>query len=203
MLPENLLAGATWEAFQKGDKSAYAAIYRHYYPRLYNYGLKITRNGTLVEDCIQEVFTAFWFNRRKMEAVRSLDSYLFISFRNRLVKSLQQDSCHLAAATGEYEFDIEVSADQLMINSERLYEQRVKLNRALDQLTGRQKEVIFLRFYENLSYEEIATLLQISTKATYKLAARAVAELRRVYREDLASSLLSAFPLLAFVPFFL
>jgi RNA polymerase sigma factor (sigma-70 family) len=201
MVPENQLDGPTWEAFKNGDKSAYTAIYRYYYPRLYNYGLNITRNEVLVEDSIQEVFTAFWFNRHKMGAVQTPGSYLFISFRNRLTKSLEQDRGLRVANVEEYFFDIEVSADQVMINTERMYEQRVRLKRALNQLTGRQKEVIFLRFYENLSYEDIASLLQISTKATYKLAARAIAELRKVYREDFASSLLSILQLLALVKF--
>ena len=186
-----------------GDKSAYASIYRHYYPRLFTYVLNITQKTALVEDSLQEIFTAFWFNRDKLDSVQAPQSYLFISFRNRLSKSLEQDKEFREAGIEEYFFDIEVSADQVMINAERMYEQRVQLNRALDRLTGRQKEVIFLRFYENLSYEDIATLLQISTKATYKLAARAIAELRKVYREDFASSLLSTSPLLAFTIFFL
>lgn len=197
MLCEDQVTAPVWEAFKKGDKNAYAVIYRYYYPRLYNYGLKFTANKILVEDSIQEIFTGFWFNRHKMGAVQTAGSYLFVSFRNHLTRSLDAQ-LRTTSADGHL-FDIEVSADQVMINAERMYEQRVQLTRALEQLTERQKEVIFLKFYENLSYDEIATLLRISTKATYKLAARAIAELRRVYQEDYTSSLLSVWKLLAFV----
>ncbi|WP_223577969.1 RNA polymerase sigma factor [Sphingobacterium sp. GVS05A] len=53
----------------------------------------------------------------------------------------------------------------------------LKLIQALEQLTGKQKEVIFLRYFEELSYEEISVLTNISVKSLYKLNNRAMATL--------------------------
>jgi RNA polymerase sigma factor (sigma-70 family) len=58
----------------------------------------------------------------------------------------------------------------------------------MDQLTPRQREVIYLRFFEELSYEEIAGMLDISVKGAYKLSYRALdalKELLKISKKDL------------------
>ncbi len=167
-----------WEALIAGDKEAYADLYRIYHPRLFNYGHKFTSDTELIEDCIQEIFIQFWMNRSKLSGVLGLRSYLYVSFRHRLLKALQQLNTHVNTFPEEdqYNFTVEVSIEQVLINKEQLYEQHINLNKALEKLTGRQKEAIFFLFYENLSYEEVSHILSISKKATYKLVARAMGE---------------------------
>jgi RNA polymerase sigma factor (sigma-70 family) len=178
----------TWEAFCNGDKEAYAAIYCRFYPALLNYGRKFCDGAEVVEDCAQEVLLQFWMMRHKMQSVQQMPAYLFVSFRNRLFKIIRSARLIRFAAVDTPEFEFELSADQMLINQEHIYEQSISLRNAMQQLTGRQKEALFFRFYENLSYEEIAVVLGISTKALYKLMARALAELRRVYLLHKASS---------------
>jgi len=187
------IEAAIWQAFQAGDKAAYSTIYRAWYGRLFNYGKKFTADDQLIEDCIQEIFTRFWFQRDKLKSVDGLPAYLLVSFRNQLLKAVQkaQNTYYGAGDMHTENFQLEVSVDQMMINADHMYEQKVNLAQALEKLTAHQKEAVFLKFYENLSYEEIATLLGISTKATYKLVGRAIAELRSAYKFKLASSFLS------------
>lgn len=182
----------TWEACKAGDRQAYASIYTAYYTRLYNYGHKFTCDTSLVEDSIQEIFALFWIHRQKLEMVKELRSYLFVSFRNYLIKVLQQ---HRLIQSGTdiddttYAFALDLSAEQRRINAEEVFAQQEQLQKGLQLLTPRQKEAVFLRFYENMPYEEIADMLQISVKATYKLIARAIAELRATCRQPLAAAL--------------
>ena len=179
-------------ALRNGDKNAYAAIYRIYYSRLYNYGHRFTENTPFVEDAIQEILATFWINREKIQEVQSIEGYLFVSFRNRLIKGLQKmDFRTESLSPEEYQFEFELSVDQVLINADRLYEQQISLKSALKQLTERQKEAIYFKFYENMSYLQIAAILDISVKATYKLVARAVCELRSVYQQKIAHFLLA------------
>lgn len=179
---------AFWKDFVSGDKTAYATVYRLYYPRLMAYGRKFTPEMSVIEDCIQELFVQFWIARNRLDGVQSIRSYLFVSFRYSLLKALEkltrpeQDLLHGEEAG----FSIEASIEQVMINRECLYESKVNLEAALEKLTGRQKEAVFLMFYEGMRYEEIAQVLQISTKATYKLMARAIGELRTTYKQNAA-----------------
>ncbi|MBW8686416.1 RNA polymerase sigma factor [Chitinophaga rhizophila] len=174
---------AVWEACQAGDKGAYAQIYRLYYPRLYNYGCKLTDNVVLIEDSIQEIFVRFWINREQLSAIREFRSYLFVSFRNYLFRLLSQSrELHADLPDEErYVFALELSAEQQQMAKEEEYQQHHMLRSALESLTPRQKEAIFFRFYENMEYDEIAAILQISVKATYKLMARAIEVLRNAY----------------------
>src|SRR3546814_8272161 len=61
-----------------------------------------------------------------------------------------------------------------MIRDEQREENSRKIARAMTELTAHQREFIFLRFYQQLSYEEISSIMDISVKAVYKLAARAI-----------------------------
>ena len=177
-----------WDAFKSGDKKAYAVIYRYYYPRVYNYGRKFTTDAALVEDCCQEIFTSFWHNRHKLDKIHALRSYLFVSFRNCLVKALRKSS-QLSAlyVAEEIPFYTEITIEQLMISAEKMYEHRIQLDKAMEQLTERQKEAVYFKFYENMSYDEIASVLEISVKAAYKLISRAVLVLRTSYQQKISS----------------
>lgn len=188
------------QACVHGDVDAYSHIYRVYYGRLYVYGCRFTADACLVEDCIQEIFTQFWGGRSKFASVNSFQSYLFVSFRHNLLRSINLLHKSGTKSLSEIEngFELELSADQVLINSEKMYEQKILLNEAVANLTERQKEVIFLKFYENLSYQEIAAILGISVKATYKLFARAISELREVYQKKISALLFSISFLLFF-----
>ena len=51
---------------------------------------------------------------------------------------------------------------------------------ALNQLSPRQKEVLYLRYFEELEYNEIAGMMDISVKGVYKLNSRALETLRGI-----------------------
>lgn len=192
MPDSNTLLISLWKSFNEGDKDAYASIYRHYHPRLYNYGRKFTSDLVLIEDNIQDIFVKFWIGRESLRKIESFHSYLFVSFRHALVKSIQQQAAERSKIINEenISFNLEISIDQVIIDREQLSEQHLLLINALKNLSERQKEAIFFLFYENLSYKEVSEILNISTKATYKLVARALAELRSNYLSRSMVSLL-------------
>lgn len=70
------------------------------------------------------------------------------------------------------------SVETVIIDAENKTALSNELQHALTSLTSRQLEAVFLRFYEGFSYEEVASMLNISVKATYKIIARALAHLK-------------------------
>lgn len=158
------------------DPAAYAQWYKTYFEKLYNYGRKFTADTGLIEDCIQEVFLDIWKKKEKLSEIDSLNSYLFASFRYILLKKLKAVR-HIAVAepfAEEPDFYIE----QKIIAGETDKAMQQKIQAAINTLTPRQREAIFLRFYEGLSYEEVAAVLDITTKATYKIMARSLLHLK-------------------------
>ena len=168
-----------WANIETGDIKAYSEVYVFYYKKLYNYGRKFTQDITIIEDAINEVFIMIWTNRQKLSAINSPSSYIFSSFRNNIFKNLKAvKTIRSLESAGENE--IEFSIDSILINREVDAARKLSIEKALSRITPRQKEAIFLRFYEGLSYEEIAGIMNISIKATYKIMARALKDLRNI-----------------------
>lgn len=159
-----------------GDPAAYAQWYKTYFKKLYNYGRKFTVDIGLIEDSIQEVFLDIWKKKEKLLEIDSANSYLFASFRYILLKKVKaaRQAFSADSFTEEPDFHIE----QKIIAGEADKEMQQKLQAAMNTLTPRQREAIFLRFYEGLSYEELAAVLNITVKATYKIMARSLLSLK-------------------------
>jgi RNA polymerase sigma factor (sigma-70 family) len=179
---------ATWQHIINGDKDAYAALYKSYFKKFYNYGHKFTANVAIVEDSIQEVFLDVWSKKEKMLEVESTGSYFFSAFRFTLLKKIKQSyqPLQLNALEDEPQFSVE----QAIIEGEINKDLQQKLQAGLNTLTSRQREAIFLRFYESLSYEEVAAVLNISVKATYKIMARSLQSLKEALNVPLKVILL-------------
>ena len=132
----------------------------------------------MIEDAINDVFTMVWKNRQRLSAIKSPQSYLFSSFRHSLFKKLAlQQKKFIHPISGEPE-EIEFSIESIIIERETDDHLRERIEKALTTLTSRQREAIFLRFYEGVPYAEIATIMNVSVKASYKIMARALAELK-------------------------
>lgn len=160
----------------KGDKEAYAEAYRFYYKRFYNYGRKFTTDETLIEDAVQETLLIIWEKRHTLDSIRYAGTYFYTSFRYTVLAKLKQQQKFTTENPSDEGPDF--AADQIMIEKETETGLKERLQKALTALTARQREAIFLRFYEGLSYEEVASVLGITTKATYKIMARALAQLK-------------------------
>ena len=166
----------SWQHIIEGDPSAYQAFYVDCFKRFFNYGKKFTSDTVLIEDSIQEVFLDIWTQKQKALHIESPGSYLFSSFRYTLFKKIKQANSSAAFTEGDGE--PEFSVEQVIISREENREMQQKLQEALQSLTSRQREAIFLRFYEGLSYEEVATVLNITVKASYKIMARSLLSLK-------------------------
>lgn len=166
----------TWRNIAEGDKEAYSGLYILYFKKFYNYGRKFTSDVLLIEDCIQELFLDVWRKKESMLEVEVPNSYLFSSFRYTLFNKIKQSQ--KIVQSNEFAEEPEFSIDFAIINREVDAALQASLQSALDALTPRQREAIFLRFYEGLSYEEIAAILNITVKATYKIMARSLSSLK-------------------------
>lgn len=159
------------------SKEDYSKMYILYYKKLFNYGKKFTEDITIIEDSIDEIFIFIWVNKQNLNKINSLNSYIFSSFRNNLfkkIKSLNLDRIRKAGLESDLQFSIE----SIIIQKEIDIEIKQQLKKAIQYLSSRQREAIFLRFYEGLSFEEISGIMNISVKGTYKLIARAIIKLK-------------------------
>ena len=165
-----------WEAFKEGDDQAYAEIYRDYIGELYSYGKKLCKNSDIVEDAIQDVFTELWRLRRNLGQVRSIKFYLLSCLRRQLIKRLNKDRRLVLNENYliEDNFEFVSSEQELMISDQRELEEIGRLKKALNTLSKRQKEVIYLKFFQNLSYQDISSMMGLNQRSTYNLVSKAI-----------------------------
>jgi RNA polymerase sigma factor (sigma-70 family) len=165
-----------WLKIGRDDQQAYAEAYRFYYKRFYNYGRKFSNDEPLIEDAVQEALLSIWDKRATLTSIEYPATYFYTSFRYLLFEKLKQKR---RTSSGEIVADEpEFSIEHFIVARETDKAVKEQLQIALTSLTPRQREAIFLRFYEGLSYENVASVLHITTKATYKIMARALSQLR-------------------------
>ena len=169
-----------WNKFiLEGDLNDLSLIYFHYYDRLYSYGLKHSSDKQLVEDTIQNIFLNFIKYRQNIGQVRNLAGYLISSFRHQLFLDLnKQKKTILTDHFREDHFNYYKNSDQdisALNNQETIH---ATIKECVCHLTEKQQEIIYLRFEQGISYEGIASMLNISVDSSYKSVYRSVQAIR-------------------------
>lgn len=168
-----------WKSLKGDEGQALEALYRLYANPLFNYGSKFTSDSEQIGESIQSLFVKIWTSRHSLGNPENVRNYLFKAFRLTLFKEIKrkqtqeefdQDGNYIFLATLSLEHEIITEDNQLLLQQ--------RLQAGLDQLSSRQREAIFLRFYEGMDYAEVAAIMDISVKGTYKLMARAIDTLR-------------------------
>jgi RNA polymerase sigma factor (sigma-70 family) len=169
-----------WRRFKAGDQQVFSYLYRQYIQALYNYGMKVTDDTVLVEDSIQELFIYLWKTRENLSDTDSIKFYLFKSLRRRLISSQEQilrQTKKNVVVTKDREVS-EFSHEQMLVSRQAETEQQEKLTHSLNALTKRQREAILLKFYDNLSFQEVAEVMSLNIKSTYNLVSKAIEALK-------------------------
>lgn len=170
-----------WQSFLDGDRQSFEAIYKLYFKSLYEYGMRRLEDEELVKDCLQDLFTKLWTNRKNLKPTTNIKYYLYASLKNSLINAQVKLSKNPAKAGADFEsFKLDFENIPEPELNEQKTEQAQKLLKALNELTGRQKEVIYLRYFEDMDYNQIAQLLDISVKGVYKLNYRALDVLKGI-----------------------
>lgn len=168
-----------WVAFQQGSEEAFARLYQLHSPQLYSYGMKFSADSGMVEDAIHDLFCTLWTSRERLTQPRSVKSYLFKSLRYDLSRKLSRVPMSLQEEVEVLDFHFEQVLDEQFARNEQFLDIKSRVEAALDRLTPRQREVVYYRFYQNMEFDEIADIMNMQVRATYKLTARALDGLRQ------------------------
>ena len=151
-----------------------------HYPALRRYGERLTSRVSVVEDAIQDVFLALCDRPADAAPLSSPRSYLLTSLRRRILRRLdaagRRQSRHERYVRDEPSFA--VSRDDVIATNEWIAERREKLAHALDTLSDRRREALYLRFYHGLSYREVADVMNIRSQSARNYVSEALIHLR-------------------------
>ncbi|WP_128546431.1 RNA polymerase sigma factor [Larkinella soli] len=178
-----------WEDFRQGDRGAFSTMYEKYAGVLYNYGYKIAQDRQLTEDCIQDVFVTLLEYRQRLAPTDSIKFYLFKALRREILRKLRQQNRF--ASEDEIDFRATFVYEDSWLDGQLSRERVGELLQALNQLPARQKEAIFLKYFDGLSYAEVAGVMGIEPSSAYKIIYKALDKLQKLLTFQLVLLLLS------------
>lgn len=169
-----------WHKMLNGDATALEMIYQENAALLTAYGYKLTQNKEIINDAIQDVFINLWQKKSQLPAVQNVRAYLLKSLRNRILRILESRSL---TGNGEQPHEaIQDSFEQRIILEELEQETLSQLHTCIQNLPTRQKEVINLRYFQNLKTEEIAEILDINYQSVSNLLYKGIKALKKQIR---------------------
>lgn len=170
-----------WNEVRCSNEQALQQLYMQNYDHLFRYGLRMIPDSSVAMACINELFTEVWNRRDRLPEVEQVRGYLFVIFKRKLSRYVSRKQPVLSFSEDDMLFfsQSDSSYEDMLIAMQTEEEQKIKVRAALDKLTARQKELIRLRYYDNLSLEAIAEKLQISLRTVYNTLHTAISILRK------------------------
>ena len=166
-----------WLSLQLGEQVAFEKLYSNHANALLAYGLKITPQQEIINDALQDVFIHIWQKREQLPLVENVRAYLLKSLRNRIIRILE--SRNLTGNGVQPNQAIQESFEHQLILEELADERLSKMYHGIQHLPTRQKEVIHLKYFQNLATEEIADLLGINYQSVSNLLYKGIQKLRK------------------------
>lgn len=163
-------------SLKQSSKRVFTALYKQYWKQVYNFSRLYLTSADAAEEVVQEVFIKIWETREFLREDDHFKGLLFIITRNLIFnrhrKNMNEDFYKvtvLAALEEPYDVEEEIDAHNLQEYIDRL----------IDELPPRRREIFNLSRKEQKSYKEIALLLNISEKTVENQISEALKYLKK------------------------
>jgi RNA polymerase sigma factor (sigma-70 family) len=167
-----------WKLFLQGDKDALSQIFLLYHDDLFNYGLKLSGHRDIVKDAIQDLFLKLWKNKGNLHPIQSIKPYLLKSLRHHVLDSLELRKSWQIIDNECESRQITYSHEDFIIKNQTDTEIHQQVIDTLNKLTLRQREAIYLRFFENLDFETVAQIMEMNVQSVRNTIYRATQLMR-------------------------
>ncbi|WP_316821680.1 RNA polymerase sigma factor [Pedobacter gandavensis] len=183
------------EKVASGDWEAFAALYNTYVPKLYRFIYPFAnQNKEDTEEVIQDVFLKVWMRKEKIAELRSFESYLFKMAKNQLLdqRGRQSSQLRLINMVGN-----DACQELASVHDQLVYEEYYKIaKQALQDLSPQRRRIFDMRMEEEMSIDEIAKALNISSSAVKKQLYEAIHTIKKELRHKTGWPLLCWFILI-------
>lgn len=169
------------QEFAEGSEHGYEVLFRYFYNRLLLYGGTITSHQNIVEDQIQEVFIWLYHHPQKCRSVKNIEAYIYSALKKNILSSLRKEAnrqvrCRHYIA---YQDQATLGAEEQWVETDVQQQQHHWLSHQINQLSPCMKEVVYLRYYQCLGFEEIAGIMSVSPQVARNYAFRALKKMRQ------------------------
>ncbi|MDR0422862.1 MAG: sigma-70 family RNA polymerase sigma factor [Proteiniphilum sp.] len=176
-----------WQQFLQGDENAFSELYCGYFDELLAYGLKIGFDEEVCKDAIQDVFCKIYTSRKQLPHVRNIEFYLLHCTKNRLFDIHNLESRVSGISYRDIMPEGEYDMVEKMIERETESLLGESIRQTLKVLPPKQRKIIYYHYQLNLTFDEIAAMLEIKPEAVRKSIYRALQKMRKSGRLKIES----------------
>ncbi len=170
-----------WRQLKAGDRSTLERIYREHVALLLQYGGRFSLSDALVEDCVQDLFLDLWRRREALSDTDSIRRYLLVALRRRVIQRLDRHRRRFRdGEPEECDFRATPAHEEALAEGEAAAERSARLAAAFEQLSDRQREIVYLKYYGGFDYEDIGAIMDLNYQSARNLLARALKKLKEV-----------------------
>lgn len=163
--------------FKSGNEQSLFLVMQYYYNDLFRYGIKFTADAEKTKDIINQFFLHIWDHRSKINAVENIKNYLVVSFKRFLIQQLCKKKINFRFMQQQEELT-ELPYESYIIATQQDNIIKKVLHDMIGALPPRQKQLLQMRFYEQMSYEAIAEKTSLSVRTVYNKLHEGVKKLR-------------------------
>ncbi|TKG95011.1 RNA polymerase sigma-70 factor [Puteibacter caeruleilacunae] len=185
-IAKKLVDEATINQFIAGDVKAFDAIFEAYNAKLENFAYSILKNESDTEETVQEIFVKLWEKRTSLKQTSSFESYLFSVAYNTSMTLIRKRSKekHYLEYLENVNTDSLINVLESEFTEEELQQLQQRLNKHIEALPAKQQEAFKLKHFDRLSYQEIATSMNISKNTVENHIVKAHKYLRESLKKD-------------------
>lgn len=173
-----------WEQTLVGDVKSFSRIHDTLYSPLYFYLFKIVKDEDAAQDILQDLFIKFWERKERFGPINNVKYYFFKSARSLAINYLKAYRPELLDLQNHKQVDVVFSTEDLLVSMEAGRETRQILAMALNTLPKRQKEMIFLRYFDEWNYDQIAEVTGLQYQSVVNHVHRGINQLRLKLTEN-------------------
>ena len=158
-------------------ENAFRSFFDHFYPRLFELALYYTKNSSLAEEAVSDVFLKVWTNRQHLDRISDIQAYLFIAVKRQSLNYLRRIPSvpFLNVHDQKHNYSIDDRNPESILVSQEMLQ---AVSRSIQRLPEKCQLVFKLVKEENLKYKEVAHLLQISEKTVEMHVGNALKKIR-------------------------
>ena len=169
----------------RGEREAYALLVEAYKTQIFNLAYRMTGSYEDARDLAQETFVRAYVNLKKFNREKRFFTWLYTIGLNLIRNHLKKKGRDLSRETTDRTFSEAGIRDGDRMERDVIRWQEIhRLNICLQKLPAELRESVVLRFYQDLSFEEIATISGASVSAVKMRVYRGLSRLKRLMEED-------------------
>jgi RNA polymerase sigma-70 factor (ECF subfamily) len=161
-----------------GDERALEAVFRRLVLPLSRFARRVGADEGDAEQLVTDVFFTLWERRIELEDSITIDAYLFRAVRNRALNAIRDDvrERRRQSTAGQWMADVTPIRPDVQIETNDLV---VRIRSHIAELPESQQTALFLRYTREMTLDEVASAMNLSTGAVKMLLQRAIRSLRR------------------------